>query len=215
MKSSGINVNLTPLDNQVIAFSALSQCAKLAHDIARTGLVDSEQWRVCIDSLLCTTPESINDVYQPLSALQTGMDTLIKQLSDSGEGRSVEITKYLAGLVSLSRKLIRSDNSLSMMSQRMDQVKRQLHHFTTNDEAVIANLASIYTDIVSPLGAKIHISGTPTHLQQPLNQKKIRALLLAGVRAAILWQQMGGKRRHLFFSRKDYVNSAKQQLTQF
>jgi len=206
---------LTPLDNQVIAFAALSQCAKLAHDIARTGLVDSEKWRVCIDSLLCTAPDSINDVYQPLSALNVGMDTLIKQLSDGGEGRSIEITKYLAGLVSLSRKLIRSDNSLSMMSQRMDQVKRQLHHFTTNDEAVIANLASIYTDIVSPLGAKIHISGTPTHLQQPLNQKKIRALLLAGVRAAILWQQMGGKRRHLFFSRKDYVNNAKQLITQF
>jgi high frequency lysogenization protein len=215
MKSLGINVALTPIDNQVIAFAALAQCAKLANDIARTGLIDSEKWRVCIDSLVCTDPDSIHDIYQPISSLDIGMDTLIKQLSDSGEGRSLEITKYIAGIISLSRKLIRSDNSLSMMSQRMDQVKRQLHHFTTNDEAVIANLASIYTDIVSPLGAKINITGTPAHLQQPLNQKKIRALLLAGVRAAILWQQMGGKRRHLFFSRKAYVSNAKQQLTQF
>lgn len=205
----------SPIDNQVIAFSALAQCAKLAHDVARTGLVDNAQWQVCIASLVCTDPDSIGDVYLPVSDLHTGMDTLIKQLSDSGEGRSIEITKYLAGLVSLSRKLLRNDNALSMMSQRMDQVKRQLHHFTINDEAVIANLASVYTDIVSPLGSKIHIAGTPAHLQQPLNQKKIRALLLAGVRAAILWQQMGGKRRHLLFSRKAYVTNAKQQLTQF
>ncbi len=204
-----------PIDNQVIAFAALAQSAKLAHDIAKTGLVDNAQWQVCINSLLSTNPDSINDIYQPVSDLQTGMNTLVKQLSDSGEGRSLEITKYLAGLISLSRKLLRSDNSLSMMSQRMDQVKRQLHHFSVNDEAVIANLASIYTEIVSPLGSKIQIAGTPAHLQQPLNQKKIRALLLAGVRAAILWQQMGGKRRHLFFSRKDYVKTAEQQITQF
>ena len=208
-------MSLTPIDNQVIAFSALVQAAKLANDIARTGLIDNEKWQVCINSLLCTEPDSIHDIYQPMSALNVGMDTLIKQLSDSGEGRSLEVTKYLAGIISLSRKLIRSDNSLSMMSQRMDQVKRQLHHFTINDEAVIANLASIYTEIVSPLGSKIQITGTPAHLQQPLNQKKIRALLLAGVRAAVLWHQMGGKRRHLFFSRKAYVSNAKQQLTQF
>lgn len=205
----------TAIDNQVIAFGALAQCAKLAHDIARTGLIDNAQWQVCIASLVCTDPDSMAEVYQPISDLHVGMETLIKQLSDSGDGRSIEITKYLAGLVSLSRKLLRNDNALSMMSQRMDQVKRQLHHFTINDEAVIANLASIYTDIISPLGAKIQIAGTPAHLQQPLNQKKIRALLLAGIRAAILWQQMGGKRRHLFFSRKAYVANAKQQLTQF
>jgi len=204
-----------PIDNQVIAFAALAQSAKLAHDIAKNGLVDNDQWQVCINSLLSTNPDSINDIYEPVADLKTGMNTLIKQLSDSGEGRSLEITKYLAGLISLSRKLLRSDNSLSMMSQRMDQVKRQLHHFTINDEAVIANLASIYTEIVSPLGSKIQITGTPIHLQQPLNQKKIRALLLAGVRAAILWQQMGGKRRHLFFSRKEYVKTAQQKITQF
>ncbi|MGB1297972.1 MAG: high frequency lysogenization protein HflD [Psychrobium sp.] len=203
------------IDNQVLAFAAIAQCAKMANDVARRGVIDSDQWHVCVASLVCTDPESVMDIYEPVSDLAAGLDTVVKQLSDSGEGRSIEVTKYIAGIISLSRKLIRNDNALAMMSQRIDQVKRQLHHFTINDEAVISNFASIYSDIVSPLGGKIHVAGTPTHLQQPLNQKKIRTLLLAGVRAAILWQQVGGKRRHLFFSRKSYVKSAKKQLTQF
>lgn len=206
---------MTNQTDQVLAFSALTQCAKLANDIARHGAVDNAQWQICVAGLVCTDPESVNDIYHPISDLATGLSTIVAQLSDTSDGRSIEVTKYIAGIISLSRKLMRNDNALAMMSQRIDQVKRQLHHFTINDEAVISNFASIYSDIVSPLGAKIHIAGVPTHLQQPLNQKKIRTLLLAGVRAAILWQQMGGKRRHLFFARKAYVKSAKQQLTRF
>ena len=102
---------------------------------------------------------------------------------------------------------------MAMMGQRLDQVKRQLHHFTVDDEAVIANFASIYSDIISPLGTKINITGTPSHLQQKAVQQKIRALLLAGVRAAILWRQVGGKRRHLVFRRKELIQIAKQQLS--
>ncbi|MEH6454630.1 MAG: DUF489 family protein, partial [Psychromonas sp.] len=41
---------------------------------------------------------------------------------------------------------------------------------------------------------------------------KIRALLLAGVRAAVLWRQIGGKRRQLIFSRKAMLHQTKQNL---
>ncbi|MDP2561880.1 high frequency lysogenization protein HflD [Psychrobium sp. 1_MG-2023] len=203
------------LNHQVMAFAAIAQCAQLAHDIARTGLIDSAKWEVCVNSLVCTDPDSAMDIYTPKHELALGFKTLIVQLSDSGEGRSVEITKYIAGMISLERKLTKSGNSMSMMGQRLDQVKRQLHHFTINDDAVIANFASIYSDIISPLGAKIQVSGSPNQLQQQAVQQKIRTLLLAGVRAAVLWRQVGGKRRHLFFNRKDMVKNAKLQLNQF
>jgi len=41
------------------------------------------------------------------------------------------------------------------------------------------------------------------------NAAKIRALLLAGIRAAVLWQQLGGSRWKLFWSRRKYVATAK------
>ncbi len=40
------------------------------------------------------------------------------------------------------------------------------------------------------------------HLQQTDNAAKIRALLLAGIRSARLWRQLGGHRWQLIFSRR-------------
>ena len=74
---------------------------------------------------------------------------------------------------------------------------------------MVSNLASIYLDIISPLGPRIQVTGTPAHLQQPQVQHKVRALLLAAVRSAVLWRQVGGKRRHLIFGRKQMVEQAK------
>jgi high frequency lysogenization protein len=38
-------------------------------------------------------------------------------------------------------------------------------------------------------------------------------LLLAGIRAAVLWQQLGGNRWSLFWSRKKYVATAHKFLS--
>jgi high frequency lysogenization protein len=200
-------------NNQVLAFAAMCQCAQLVHNLARTGTIDNQQWQVCINSILITDPENPQDIYPASSDLFLGFKTMIEQLSDTSNNRNIEITKYVAGLIGLERKLMKSQKSLSVMSQRVDQVKRQLHHFSIDDPAVIANLASIYGDVISPLGSKIRISGTPAQLQQKLVQEKIRALLLAGVRAAVFWRQMGGKRRHLLLARKELVKTAQQQLS--
>ncbi len=45
-----------------------------------------------------------------------------------------------------------------------------------------------------------------------LTLHRVRALLLAGVRAAVMWRQMGGKRRHILFKRKAILHSAKMAL---
>ena len=200
-------------NNQVLAFAAMCQCAQLVHNLARTGTIDNQQWQVCINSLLITDPDNAQDIYPNSSDLFLGYKTMIEQLSDSGNNRNIEITKYIAGLIALERKLMKSQRSLASMGQRVDQVKGQLHHFTIDDPAVIANLASIYSDIISPLGSKIKITGTPAQLQQKLVQEKIRALLLAGVRAAVLWRQVGGKRRHLLLARKELIQNAQRQLS--
>ena len=58
---------------------------------------------------------------------------------------------------------------------------------------------------------KIHILGSPDYLRQELVQNKIRAVLLAGIRSAVLWKQMGGtKWQILFFRRKITLPPAKQ-----
>ena len=65
---------------------------------------------------------------------------------------------------------------------------------------------------MSPLAPKIQVAGNPQHLSLEANQKRVRALLLAGIRSAVLWRQLGGKRRDILFFRKKLLNTTKNVL---
>jgi len=56
------------------------------------------------------------------------------------------------------------------------------------------------------------VRGAELYLQNPDNQNRIRALLLGGVRAAMLWRQVGGKRRHILFNQRQIAAEARAYL---
>ena len=89
---------------------------------------------------------------------------------------------------------------MNTLGERLGQLERQLAHFDLESDTIISALAGIYVDVVSPLGPRIQVTGSPAILQNPQVQAKVRATLLAGIRAAVLWQQVGGSRLQLMFS---------------
>jgi len=118
----------------------------------------------------------------------------------------------LVGILALERRLSRSDKALQELGQRITQMQRQKHDFQFSDDTIVASMGSTYSDLISPLGQPLKINGKQEFLQQPSNQHLIRALLLAGVRNAVLWRQLGGKRRHFIFNRQRMVRIAQQLL---
>ncbi|WP_372932821.1 high frequency lysogenization protein HflD [Shewanella putrefaciens] len=200
------------LINRTMAFAGILQAIAQVQHLARHGELDNAELAASLNTILVTNPDNTADVYPDKIVLQKGYKLILNQLGDSSQ-KDVEITRYLVGVLALERKLVRSNSGLGMLAERINQVNRQLHHFAITDEQVVANLASIYSDIISNLGPKIQISGNPACLQRPIVQHKIRALLLAAIRSAVLWRQLGGKRRHLVFARKAIVDTAKKSLT--
>lgn len=200
------------LINRTMAFAGILQAIAQVQHLARHGELDNAELAASLNTILITNPDNTDDVYPDKIVLQKGYKLILNQLGDSSQ-KDVEITRYLVGVLALERKLVRSNSGLGMLAERINQVNRQLHHFAITDEQVVANLASIYSDIISNLGPKIQISGNPVCLQRPIVQHKIRALLLAAIRSAVLWRQLGGKRRHLVFARKAIVDTAKKSLT--
>jgi CII-binding regulator of phage lambda lysogenization HflD len=57
---------------------------------------------------------------------------------------------------------------------------------------VISKLGQLYADTISHLRPKVIVQGNPHYLQQADVVAEIRALLLAALRSAVLWRQMGG-----------------------
>jgi high frequency lysogenization protein len=205
-------VNQTPdniLFERTMAFAGILQAIGQVQYLARHGESDKDALAATLNTILVTEPESTADVYQDKTILDNGYQLIQNQLGD-GSNKDVETTRYLVGVLTLERKLARSPNGLGMLAERINQVHRQLAHFAITDEQVLANFASIYSDVISELGPKLQISGNPDSLKQPQVQHKIRALLLAAMRSAVLWRQLGGKRRHLVFARKAIFDTAKQ-----
>ncbi|QFI54311.1 high frequency lysogenization protein HflD [Aeromonas simiae] len=197
--------------DRTMAFAGICQAAALVQQVARNGACDEAALRESLSSVLVTNPSHPLEVYNNTHlAIRDGYRALVEQLGADGSQKNAELTRYVVSLIALERKLAKRRDLLAMLSERIGQIDRQLQHFDLLDEQVLANMASIYSDLISPIGPRIQVAGTPLYLQQPMVQHKVRALLLAGIRAVVLWRQLGGSRTQIIFARKKMVELAKQ-----
>ncbi|GAL05061.1 high frequency lysogenization protein HflD [Photobacterium aphoticum] len=192
--------------DRTIAFAGLCQAVKLVQKVAKDGHCDPEALETSLNSIIVTDPSNTLEIFGNESQLRTGLQAMT---SIDSSPSSNELTRYLMSVLVLERKLASRRDSMQQLGDRIDTAKRQVGHFELMDDQMISNLASIYLDIISPLGPRIQVTGTPAQLQQQNVQHKVRALLLAAIRAAVLWRQVGGKRRHLIFGRKQMTEQAK------
>ncbi len=199
---------------QIMALAAVCQAAWLVQQIARNGTCDEDSMRCLLQGIMVTDPDHASAVYPNKHLLHEGYKSLVEQLGNNRNPKNVELTRYVVGMVALERKLSSKRRVLSLMGDRVNQVKRQAFHFDLLADNVLSNIASIYSDHISNLGPRIQVSGAPLYLQQPQIQHKIRALLLSGIRAAVLWRQLGGRRRQILFFRKKVIAAAEAALRQ-
>lgn len=101
---------------------------------------------------------------------------------------------------------------LKVIADGLDVATHQIKHFGLTHSNVLARLADIYSQTISTLTPRIMVSGENNQLQNPENANKVRALLLAGVRSAVLWRQCGGRQWQLLFQRKTLMNSARELI---
>ena len=208
------------MNDQTITLAAICQAAHFVQKISRTGQINESDLGVLVKSITITSPENTLAVFGgDLVNVKLGLNLLINHLGDSSnankkgnKGKDPELTRYIISLINLERKLTKQPKQLSQLGERIDSSKRQLEHYDITSETLISSFASIYSDIISPLGSRIQVTGEPSILKQAVNQHKIRAILLAGIRAAVLWRQVGGKRRNILFSRSKIVKTAQQLL---
>ncbi|ELH3006378.1 high frequency lysogenization protein HflD [Vibrio vulnificus] len=199
------------LYDRTIAFAGMCQAVALVQQIARNGHCDQDAFETSIKAILNTNPANTLDVFGNESQLKLGLECLVKGIDSTPTGS--EVTRYLISLMALERKLMGRNDAMSQLGDRIQMVQRQTEHYDLFEEQMISNVASIYLDVISPIGPRIQVTGTPTVLQQTSNQHKVRALLLSGIRSAVLWRQVGGRRRHLIFGRKKMVEQAQILLT--
>ncbi|MDX1390830.1 MAG: high frequency lysogenization protein HflD [Rheinheimera sp.] len=202
------------VSTQIIALAGLCQALKLVQKVARSNDADGNALALILSSVAAIDADEPLQIYGGDAAnLHTGLQLIIDQLGDKPQ-KDVELTRYIVGALALERRLNKTPANMKKLGDKLQHLQRQLQHFAITDDNMLANLADIYSECISSLGGRIQIYGQPELLKQSAVQHKVRALLLAAIRAAVLWRQAGGSRLNFIFKRRKLVAQAKQMLAQ-
>ncbi len=198
--------------DRTLALAGIYQAAKLVQEIARTGSVANANLSPLLETLFRFDANSVLEVYGDSSTVKKGLQVLADQLSGNRQQSDMELTRYAIGLLQLEKSLSRKPSVMDELARQLQTTQDKMEYFDLTHENIIASLAEIYQQFISPLAAKIMVKGEGDYLSQTHNVNKIRAILLAGIRSAVLWRQCGGTRWQLLFSRNRYLQSAQALL---
>jgi high frequency lysogenization protein len=199
--------------DKTLALAGIFQAARLVQQVARSGMVDQEVFAASIKTIFKIDASTPEDVYGGVSNVISGCKTLLNQLgagdpANPGNKKDIEVTKYVVSIMVLERKLMKDPRLLKNITAGIEKAQAQAEHFSTTHDNVIASLANVYSETISQLRPRVMVNGEHNHLSNPDNANKIRALLLAAMRSAVLWSQCGGSRWQIMFKRKVFTTEA-------
>lgn len=198
------------LTDKTLALAGLTQAVTLVQQVARQGRADPSAYRTCIYSVFQLEPPSTQEVYGGIAALTFGLEQVQRLLAGGrNDPQELEIVKYAVSVLHLERTLRKNPALLQRIGERIARARTQAEHFGYEHENVAANLADIYSETISTLAPRIMVSGEQGYLNSQENANRIRALLLAAIRSAVLWSQCGGGRLWLLLRRATLAGEAR------
>jgi len=200
--------------DRTIALAGIFQAVKLVQQTAEGQRRDAAATAVSISSVLNTDPGTAIDVFGDSRALIPGLETVIGQMGDDSNQRDMALTGYVITLMHLERKLARQPDLMKKLGSGVDRIKEEIESVEESDSGIVAALADLYKETVSTIQPRIMVKGDENVLRNADSKKMIRALLLAGMRAAVLWRQCGGNRIRLIFQRKQLLDSCRELLAE-
>jgi len=189
---------------QCLALSGVAQSAYLVKQLAQHGMVGQDKLNTMIRSLFITNPGTTEEVYGSVSRLNLGMQVLQEIVrNEEGSLKSPDVLRYFLGILHLERKLAAKKGMLAELGQRLDNMQQlSLDDPDLANPDLIHQLSGLYKETLSTLPFRIQVTGEANFLKNEELADKIRAVLLTGIRSAVLWYQSEGRRWHLLIGRK-------------
>lgn len=187
--------------DRTLAMAGLFQAAHLVTALARNGQCDQQVAKHTIDSLFEFNPDTVETVYSGIAGVEDGLRTLVTQLEQPAQ-RDLEIARYVIALIHHGDKLLKDRKRFEALGQDLETLKEKSTLFDLGEFSRNAQLARLYQQYISPVQPQIMVRGEAMYLQNPQVAEQLRSLLLAGIRAAVLWRQCGGVRWQLLTKRR-------------
>ncbi|MBL4573589.1 MAG: lysogenization regulator HflD [Gammaproteobacteria bacterium] len=215
---------LTRWEWQVVALASVAQSAALVAKLALHGNASQTEILASVNPLLVLNPSSEADVYPSLGHLNLGFRTLDDMFNQVRSSENVSLVRYTLGMLLLRNKLDANPNMQAKIRNRLQSIQPllltpenatpwRLEDAEKTDgqmrqEQTFEQIATLYQDTISTLAQRIQVQGKADYLQNEYVSNRVRSLLLAGIRSAVLWHQLGGRRWRLIFYRKRVQETA-------
>src|SRR5690606_28756881 len=166
-------------------------------------MVPQNDLATCTDTLFVRRPANTEQGYGRVSRLPPGLQALQEIFQGGSSLRNPEVMRYIFGLLYLESRLRRNKRMLDAIGKGLADIEAE-HPGPgkAGDPEVIRRLGALYQDTLSTLRFRIQVKGEGEFLQNEMVAARVRATLLAGVRSAVLWYQVGGRRWHLLMHRR-------------
>jgi len=203
---------LIDIENQTLALAGIFQSAALIEQLATKGELNQAAFDCSFDSLFTFDTPTAMDVFGNLSGLSRGLKELTLYLGGENQAPDKNLAYYVLSMLKLSARLKRNQNLATMVQSKLQKIEKQSRDFEFSRHSVISQIDGVYQSTISTIKPRVMVQGEQVYLSNSDNASKVRTLLLAGIRAAVLWHQLGGSKWKLIFSRKKYLLTANQLL---
>jgi high frequency lysogenization protein len=197
------------MKDRYLALSGAFQASELVRQAACHGTWSGYAATACLNSLFKLEADSTADIYGGKEHMKLGVETMLAVLQ--GEERYVDSLRYVVGLLQVERKFRRAGKMQRQVGQRLEEISTLGSELEQHERQDLQSheISELYSGTISQLSPRIVVNGKPQYLQNQRTVDWVRTLLLAGLRSAMLWQQLGGGRFELMFGRKTIIREAR------
>jgi len=201
---------MTPFDDRVLALGALLVALSQVRRIAETGQSDTATLEVALDSVFRLDAADTAAAVGGGDAVRPGLRLLRDYLA--GTNKDEALGKLAMAVMQLERRFVADGAMTERVRTGLRALQGPVERLGSPHHDVVAGLASLYADTISHLRPRVMVQGNPHYLGQAGVVAEIRALLLAALRAAVLWRQMGGSLWDFLFRRRDMAAAIDQLM---
>ena len=200
------------MKERTLALAGVFQATELVRQAANHGTWSGYAASSSLHSLFQLEAESTAEIYGGTARMKLGVETMLAVLQ--GDNRDTESLRYAVGLLQIEKKFRKSSKFQATVGNRLEDISAEGAELEQHEREDLQahEISALYTDTVSKLTPRIVVSGRPQYLKNERTVDWVRTLLMAGLRSATLWNQLGGGRFELMFGRKKIIREAESLL---
>jgi high frequency lysogenization protein len=198
------------MHERVLALAGLMQALRQVRRIADTGQADAAVLSTALDSVFRIDAESPESVYGTSAELRPGL--LLLRDYFGNENKDDALPKLALAVLQIERRFVRDDAMARQVHEGVLAAMPLAARLGSTHPDVLTALGKLYADTVSQLRPKVMVQGNPHYLGQADIVSEIRAILLAALRSAVLWRQMGGNLFDFLLNRRQMLAAIESEL---